>query len=51
MTLAELSEMIAAVALISGINTAGAIWFLGEATDEQKQAAQALMDAHLAEAK
>ena len=47
MKLHELDELIKAVCPIDGINTKGAIWFLPEATPEQRAAAQALMDEHL----
>ena len=47
MKLYELNSVIAAVAPVEGINSDGAIWFRPEATDEQKAAAQALMDQHL----
>jgi hypothetical protein len=49
MKLYELDQLIKVVCPIDGINSSGAIWFKPEATDEQKAAAQALMDAHLAE--
>lgn len=49
MKLSELSQSIAAVCPIDGINSDGVIWFKPDATDEQKAAAQALMDTHLAE--
>jgi uncharacterized pyridoxal phosphate-containing UPF0001 family protein len=48
MNLGQLDQLIKAVAPIDGINTNGVIWFKPEATDEQKAAAQALMDEHLA---
>lgn len=49
MKLFELNGMISAVAPIDGINSDGVIWFKPEATDDQKAAAQAVMDAHLHE--
>ena len=49
MKLYELDDLIKAVAPIDGINSSGAIWYKPEATAEQRAAAQALMDAHLAE--
>jgi hypothetical protein len=49
MTLIALHNLVATVAPIDGIDTNGNICFKPEATDEQKAAAQALMDAHLAE--
>jgi hypothetical protein len=49
MKLYELDGLIKTVAPIDGINSDGVIWFKPEAADEQKAAAQALMDAHLAE--
>ena len=47
MNIGQLDQLIKAVAPIDGINTNGVIWFKPEATDEQKAAAQALMDEHL----
>jgi hypothetical protein len=47
MKLHELDQLIRSICPISGINTEGAIWFLPEATPEQRAAAQALMDEHL----
>ena len=47
MKLYELNGLIEAVCPINGINSDGVIWFLPEATLEQKAAAQALMDEHL----
>lgn len=49
MKISELDAIIKAVCPIIGINSNGVIWFAPEATDEQKAAAQALMDQHLAE--
>jgi len=43
----ELTTAIQGVCPIDGINSSGAIWFRGEATPEQRAAAQQLMDAHL----
>ena len=47
MNLPDLDTLIRTVAPIDGINSDGAIWFKPEATDEQKAAAQAIMDANL----
>jgi len=47
MKLYELDQLIKAVCPIDGINSEGAIWFLPEATPEQRAAAQAIMDEHL----
>lgn len=47
MKLYELSNLIAAVCPIDGINSDGMIWFKPEATKDQKMQAQALMDEHL----
>lgn len=43
----ELHDIISAVCPIHGINSSGGINFKPEATDEQRIAAQGLMDAHL----
>ena len=47
MKLWELDQLIKAVCPIEGVNTEGVIWFLPEATPEQRAAAQQLMDEHL----
>jgi hypothetical protein len=47
MKIHELNDMIQEVCPIDGINSDGVIWFKPEATDEQKVAAQALMDENL----
>ena len=47
MNLYQIDEAIKAVCPIDGINSEGVIWFKPEATDEQKAAAQAIMDAEL----
>jgi len=47
MKLHELDQLIKAVCPIEGVNTEGVIWFLPEATPEQRAAAQQLMDEHL----
>lgn len=47
MKISKLTELISAVCPIIGINSDGVIWFKPEATDEQKAAAQALIDANL----
>ena len=47
MKLYELHELINAVAPIDGCNSDGVIWFKPEATEEQRAAAQAIMDAEL----
>jgi len=47
MKICDLDQMIKAVAPIDGINSNGVICFKPEATDEQKVAAQALMEATL----
>jgi hypothetical protein len=47
MKLYELDQLIKAVCPIEGVNTEGVIWFLPEATLEQRAAAQELMDEHL----
>jgi len=49
MKIGELNDIIQAVCPIIGINSNGEIWFKPEATDEQKAAAQSLMDQHLQE--
>lgn len=41
------SEVMGGVAPIDGINADGMIWFKEIATDDQKKAAQALMDTYL----
>lgn len=47
MKLFELDQAINAVCPIDGISSSGEIWFKPEATNEQKAAAQAIMDAEL----
>ena len=47
MKLYELDTLIRAVSPIDGINSNGVIWFKPEATDEQRAAAQALMEQHI----
>lgn len=47
MNLINLHHLISAVCPIDGISSSGRIDFKPEATDEQKAAAQALMDTHL----
>lgn len=47
MKIYELDQLIKIVCPIEGVNSDGAIFFKPEATDEQKAAAQALMDEHL----
>lgn len=47
MKLYELNDLIKAVAPIDGINSDGVIWFKAEATNEEKEAAQEIMDANL----
>jgi len=47
MKIAELNDMIAVVAPIDGCNSDGVIFFKPEATEEQRAAAQAIMDAEL----
>ena len=47
MKLHELDQLIKAAAPIEGINTEGVIWFLPEATPDQRAVAQELMDEHL----
>ncbi|MFZ4124583.1 MAG: hypothetical protein ACOYJ2_00735 [Rickettsiales bacterium] len=48
MKLYELDELIRAVCPIDGLNSEGVIWFRPEATQEQKDAAEALIAEHLA---
>jgi len=48
MKLCELNDMIALVCPITGINSDGVICFKPEATEEQKAAAQAMMNENLA---
>lgn len=48
MLIHELDQLIQAVCPIDGLSSNGEIWFKPEATEEQKAAAQALMDEHLA---
>lgn len=47
MTLTQLNDLIAAACPIDGINSDGLIFFKDEATTEERDAAQALMDANL----
>ncbi len=47
MTIDALDQLIKTVCPIDGINSNGVLWFKPDATDEQKAAAQALMDANL----
>ena len=47
MQLHELNDMIAAICPIEGINSNGVIWFLPEATEEQRVMAQTIMDDNL----
>jgi hypothetical protein len=49
MKLYELHALIAATCPIIGINTDGVIWFKEEATQDQRESAQALMDSHLSD--
>jgi hypothetical protein len=48
MKLWELSEMIAAVCPVDGINSDGVIFYKPEVTPTQQSAAEALMVAHIA---
>ncbi len=49
MKLYELSALIAAAAPIDGCNSDGVIWFKPEATEQEKQAAQLIIAANLAQ--
>jgi hypothetical protein len=48
MKLHELDELIKTVCPISGISSEGVIWFLPDATQAEREAAQAIMDANIA---
>ena len=47
MRIDQLNDAIAAVCPIEGMNSNGDIWFRPEATDEQRESAQALMSENL----
>lgn len=47
MKIEELNDAILAVCPIDGLNADGIVWFKPEATEDQKQAAKALMEANL----
>jgi hypothetical protein len=44
MKISELNDLIILLCPIDGINSNGVIWFKGEATEQQRLDAQALMD-------
>lgn len=48
MRIEELNDSIVEVCPIDGINSDGVIWFKPEATDEQKIAAQTIMEQNIA---
>lgn len=47
MTLLELHDLISAIAPIAGIDSEGNISFLDDATQEQREQAQAVMDENI----